>query len=413
METSCNEVEYCKFDFECSMNKDEVESTLLDVLNRFYKDLPVPGFRAKKATMREIKAHYRKDIDRDLAQELAKNAYQNAVSEKNVKPFGQPSFKVIDLKNDAFVCQFTLHTVPSFELKEYKGFSIPKPAEDMTADILGQKMIQELRVKNGETLPYGENDFIQTGDNVIINMKAFDGEAPYERFTLDGTMLTVGNINIPEFSENIIGMKVGDVRAFEITLPQDYHQVGGKTLKFEVELLMGSKNTPAALDETLSTKLGFKTFEDFNRDVMSMAASRVKEIQKQKIFDQISRILIGSHDFAVPGWITQAEAEVSAKNAGLIFSDLKEEEKNSFMARANNDVKLSLILTKVRENEPESQLTDSEKFDIIKTNLAQFTPDPNKTIQEIVNNGHINMLFARVADEAVLEFIQTTCNMVE
>lgn len=412
MQISANETSYCKFDFECVIDKEQIDSKLFDVVSK-YKDADVSGFRKGKAPLFAVKAHYRKQIDQDLTQELAKEATEAAIAEKNIKLFGSPQYKLIELQNDKFICHFTAYSLPTFELKEYKNFSIPKPAQEMTYEILGQKMIQELRVKNGTAVPYGENDFVQLGDNVILNIKSFDGDVVYDRFTLNGTMLTVGNINIPEFSENIIGMKAGDTRNFESVFPENYPNLSNKTLKFEVELLMGSKSEPAPLDDELAKKVGFNTFDELNQNVMSMASSRIKGLDTQKIFEQISTRLLENHPFDVPEWITNAETEMSAKSSGLEYSKLSDADKNDLTKKAQNNIRLSLILAKVRENEPDCQLTDEEAFSIVKTNIQQFTSDPEKTLQDIINNGHIGMLFARVRDESVLEFIEKNCTIIE
>jgi trigger factor len=411
MQISANESSYCKFDFECVLDDEQIQSKSLDVLLR-YKDAKVPGFREGKASLDHIKATFRKQIDKELAEELSKEAVQLAIAEKNIKIFGAPAYKLIDLKTNEFKCNFTLYSLPTFELGTYKGFSIPKPAQQITVDEFSQKMLQELRIKNGNHIPYGEDDFIQFNDNIIVNMKAFDGETPVEKFTLNATMLNVGTINIPEFSENIIGMKVSDKREFDATFPENYPNFGNKTLKFEVELLMGAKTEPAALDDELAKKLGLNTFEELSTNVMSMATTRIKEFEKTQIFEQISKRLVQEHNFVVPEWIAEPEAQMAARSAGMEYAKMPEQEKLNMLKRAEESVKLSLILNEIRTQEPDAQCTDEEAFSIIKSNISQFSQDPEKSLQDIINNGHLQMLFARVRDEMVLEFIEKQSELV-
>src|SRR5271155_1220175 len=139
-----NEIDYCKILVKYESDGDTVQTKKAEVISKF-KGQKVPGFRPGYATTDAVKQHYRKEINEALKQELADDAVHNVIFEKDIKPFGRPTFSYINLEESYLVslngesalpkfrCEFSLHVQPEFELKDYKEYDIPKPAGIMSA----------------------------------------------------------------------------------------------------------------------------------------------------------------------------------------------------------------------------------------------------------------------------------------
>lgn len=419
------EVEYCKLLFKCELDADIIQTKKSEIVSKL-KSRKVPGYRDGHATNEAIKQHYRKEIVDALKSELANEAFTSAISEKNVKPLGQPIFSKAELEEpkliligsdpapSKFKCEFTLHVQPEFDLKTYKEYEIPKVSGIPPMEELVQKMVQELRSKNGETRPYGENDFVQDGDNVIVDLKTMiDGEN-IPSLTGEGEMISIGRINIPGFSESLYGMKIGDIREFDLNMPANHRGFPNKLLHFEVKVNMGSKIEPAALNDDLATKVGIEGgFEKLMEQIRATCDYRVKELESQHNLDQISRRLIDAHDFAIPTWISTSEAEINARNSGKEWNKIDDKEKEQFIDNAAKSVKLSLILQKVREDEPDAQLSDQECIETARANLSKFTPNADQALGEMYKAGQLPLLMGRIKDEFVLKFIEKTCKFTE
>ena len=284
----------------------------------------------------------------------------------------------------------------------------------MSASDLAQKMLQELRDKNGTTAAYEENDVVQMGDNVIIDYQAFkDGEVLPD-FKNAGELVSVGKIEIPGFSENILGMKAGETREFELFFDAKIKpEYNNQIIKFQVKVHMGSKITPAALDDNLAKTVGIDSLNILIENVNSMASNRIKELEKAQITDQIAKRLVSEHDFIVPSWISGAEAQINAKNAGKDWNVISDTEKLSYITMAENNIKLSLILEKVRENEIEAQLTQEELLKIAQANLQKHTREPQKVLEELYKNGQLGLFLNRIKNEYTLDFLSKNCQIIE
>jgi trigger factor len=414
MQININEIEYCKLLVQYEADPDKVSKKRNEVINRF-KSYRVPGFRPGKATTDAIRLHYSKEIYETLQKELTDDAFHDVIFEKNIKPFGQPNINSIQLESSKFICEFSIHKQPDFELGIYNDFDIPKFSGYLSEEELVQRMLQELRTKHGTMIAYENNDFVQMNDSVIADYAAFlDDGTPVQSLTATGQILNIGKINIPNFSESLLGMKPSETREFVLHVPENHAtDCAGKDIKFMVKLISGSKVDPAPLDDSLAKQVGLETFELLTQNAHSTASARIKELEKNHHLDQIARRLLVNHDFKIPQWIITAEAQVAAKNSKQEWDSMLDVEKEKLIQQSEDNIKLSLILAKIREKEPEAQLTDEEVFETAKTNLSNYSQEPDKVMAEIFKSGNMPMFFNRIRDEYTLNFIEKRCTFIE
>ena len=246
------ELEPCKLAIHYEANALEIMDKRAEVLNSF-KKAPVPGNRPGKASIEAIKVHYGKQIDESLKRALAEDAYHNTLFEKKLRPHGAPRFNNMLLDGGKFVCEFEVLTKPDFDLLDWKSLEIPRPHETEGIAEVSAKMIQEMRVRLGEAIPFSETDFVQQGDNVILDYEAFvDGEK-IDSLSTEGEMMTIGNNPLVGFDSNLLGMTAGETREFDFRVPDGgLPSLSGKTIHFKVTLGTGAKVVPCALDDELA-----------------------------------------------------------------------------------------------------------------------------------------------------------------
>lgn len=414
MQIEIKENEYCKLNVSYIEDLETVLQKTNEVTNKF-KGMNVPGFRPGKAPLDAIMVHYRKHINQELKRELAENAYYNVLTEKNIKPFGKPMFSSAELNSNIFKCEFEVLKKPEFELSKYKEFEIPKPSTEMSTEVFAQKTIEELRIKFGEIVPFTSEDFTQMNDNVIIDCSAKADGKEIDSLHIDGELLTIGSTPIDGFDENILGMKIEETRTFTIKAPDNSQpDLVGKDIEFTVHLKNGTKITPAALDDAFAEKVGFKNFNDLTTNVNIMASNRLSLLEKSKIADQAIKNVVANHQIQVPNWLGLAEAKVLAQNLKIDWEKMDNSQREQLLAKAENNVRLSLVLEKIRENEPDAQLTDEEALTTIK---KQLQDTHGKNSQELYSNmlkgGYLPILISRIRDEHTIDFIAKTCTIID
>lgn len=415
MKIEVTEIEPCKLSIHYEANFMEIGDKRAEVEANF-KRAPVPGFRQGKASVEAIRVHYRQQIDDSLKRALAEDAFHNTLFEKKLKAHGPPRFNSVLLDGGKFACEFELYTKPDFELGQYKDLEIPKPADPMDPITLAEQMMQDLRVRAGEVVPYAEADFAQDGDNVLVDYEGSVDGARIESLCAVGEMMTLGKSPLVGFDSNLLGMTVGETREFDFVAPEGgLPSVSGKTVHFKVTLNMGTKTVPAALDDELAKKLNKNTLADLQNAVAQTAFARSANASKMAVHEAIAKKLVAETEISVPNWMSLSEAMYLAQQSQLNWATMQDQDKERIIEVAAQNVKLSLILDRIRENEPEAQLADREVFDIIKQNLAntQATKDLDSVIQQMNKTGYLQILFSRIRDEHTMDFINKSVKLIE
>lgn len=419
MNISMNEVEPCKYSVSYEADGLKILNKKAEVLNLF-KKAPVPGFRTGKASNEAINSHYKDQIEEALKRALVEDAFHDTLFEKKIKPFGPPRFVSVLMANGKFTCEFELYTKPNFELAEWKGLEVAKPHLDETQDTLYQSMMQSLRVKYGEVLPYTDSDFIQTGDNVIIDYEgSLDGE-PVPNLCAAGEMLTVGAHKVAMLDQHLVGMTPGETREFDLVAPEGtLPSLEGKSIHFKVTLITGSKTIPCPLNDELAKKLNMNSFEDVAKFVGEAAMGKFSNLQETKINEAVSLKLLDVNQFEVPNWMSLSEAQYLVQQAKLDWEGFKDEDKEQYIKMAEKNVKLALILDKIRETDVSTQMADQEVFDMLKNNLAAATAkDGNpRSFDEVMKSlnktGMLQVLMQRMKDEFTLNSVVKQAKILE
>ena len=421
MSIEISELENSQLNVHFEADAQMIEDAKLDVLHFIKNNYEVKGFRLGKAPIEAIKFQYKNKINEITKDELTRQAYNKTIAEKNIKAFGQPQFSSVNFDGSKFTCEFIVNKIPDVELGQYKGFDLPKGSFPNSIE-MAERILQELRHRHADTIPFNENDFLQKGDTAIVNYEAFleNSELSLKK---DGELFVVGNSDIDAFNEQILGMKVGEKRQFNAILPPTATptEIVGKQCKFEVELMMASKSTPLPLNDEFAQKIGTKDVNALISMTQEVASNRVKELEKKHLTEQVANRLLASHDFELPNWLALAEAQSMAAQYGTTWKDLSDEQKEKLFAAAAKNVKLAIILGKIRDNEPEAQTGDEEVLSLIKSNVGKYkTMSPlttNKSDEEVLDliaaKGYLPVLAATIRDDYVIDWIIKNSNIVE
>jgi trigger factor len=413
MQIQAQEKDYCVMDIHCECGVEDIDPKRLEV-EKLFRKAPVRGFREGKASMEVIKVQYRNQINEALKRALAEQAFQDAIFDQNIQPFGMPEFSSVLLLANKFSCDFSVRKKPTFELATYKGLQVPRQQLEFNIETLAQKLLQEMRLAYGDSVPYTENDFVENNDNLILDYDAFDGDTKIEQLSAKGETLSVGRNQLLDFDTNLLGMKLGDTREFSVRVPPNgLPSIAGKSIRFVVHLVMGAKIVPMPLNDELAKKLKKDNYAQVEAMVYKIASTRFNEAERKAHTQQISLRLVADNQVRIPDWLTLSEAQYLAQNAGLKWEELSEPDRESYFKMAENNVKLSLVLDKIRENEPDAQLSDQEVLETIHQMVAKTSPEPDKVLQSMNQNGYLSVLAARLRDEATLDFVLKNTALID
>lgn len=381
------ELEYCKYKVNYSASDELISEKRRKAIEHF-KKYNVPGFRKGKATDTAIKTVFKNQINEFMKNELINNAHDDILFETKMRPIGQPVIEKLIFDGNKFECSMVYSKKPDFELKQYKGIEVVEPHINDTPDSLCEKYIQEIRISNGDLIPYGENDSVKLGDKVTLSYTVSEGESN------EGLMYAVGSNQISqEFDQGILGMLAGEERAFD-----------ANNKNYVVKLHMGLTLKPASLDDELAKKVGFDSVANMYKAAEATAHKHIKIERSGKLAEQIKLKLIDEHKFECPTWLVTAEAQALAANARKNWNSMNEEEKTPFLTDAEKNVRFILILDAIREQEKETNISDAEAFSGVRDSLLSRGLEPEQ-VKNLINNGYINSMIANFKNSYTTQWL--------
>lgn len=411
MEVQVKEVEYCKLEVLYSGDPDVVREKREEFVAELRKQ-QIPGFRKGKAPDSAIKARAGKKIEVYIAEQMKAQAYDDVIFETEAKPIGYPKFDNVSISGDKFSCKMTLYKKPDFELKDFK-YEIPRPDINRDKEVEVQKALEDLRLRFGDIEPYGDDDFVERGDQITIGYTAtIDGE-PFEGSEAEGQLYVVGENSLPDFDDSVLGMSAGENREFEITFPEVYPDIGGKTAKFDVTVHMGTKKKPCALDDELAKNCGSDSLDALKDQLSKIASAKIKQAETLKVRQQVANRLVEDNDFKAPEFLVNLESQhISAQN-GIDWNSLEENEQEVFKTQAEKQVKLSIILDSVRDSEPDSVLSDTEAQNGLAKKAQLQGRDPKTFLVEAQRNGSLIGMLSALKDEFTLQWLVDQATLID
>lgn len=412
MSIKYEEVEFCKVRLEYLAPVEIVEQKREQALEEIFKEskkMTLKGFRKGTAGLDAVKMRFRKEIDESIKQKLIGQAVEDYTFETHAKTVFYPEVKTVQLKNNHFECSMIISKKPDFELKQYKGFEIPKPHVSQSSLEMIEKALQEIRVSNGDVKPYGADDFVQIGDKVTLDMKCEAQGKIVEEFTKEGALYEVGSGLYLDIDDNIQGMTSGEERTFETVWDPETKEMA----KFTIFVHMGVKTIPVALDDELAKKVGFESLDKLRTHLEGQVVSSITEQETKEIKQQIIQRLLAEHQFEVPTFLLDLQAEEICSKFGTQLSNVDADQKKKIYDRAKDMVRLSMIVDSIRQQEPESLFSEREVIDHIRNQLTLSGQDPEKFLAEALRSGRLTGIVAGLQDQAVFEWLVKNSKIVD
>jgi len=406
--------------FTVSVSESELRTTFKHVLDELRPQVKAAGFRPGKApdkiVERELGANR---LQSEVIDHALQSSYSKAIRQESIPVVSPPQVTI-----DKFVpyteleYTVTVDIIPPVKLADYRKFRVKKSELKIeAADV--DKVIEDLRRR--EAVRLESEQPAKTGDEVNFDFDGTKNGQPVNGASAKGQTLVLGSGQfIPGFEEQMIGMKAGDEKTFDIRFPKDYNEktLANEVVTFAIKINKVTDLVLPALDHEFVAKVSpFKSVEDLKSDVLLQLGDRQHQdaarAQEKEILD---RLLAESKYSAPESLVRQqldrmrGELEQNLAYSGLDLAKYLEMTQKTneqldaeLRPEAEKRVGLALILTAVGDNEKievtAAQL-DAEIIEMKKRyedELAQAELDTPETREEIYNQ----MMGSRVMTKLV------------
>jgi trigger factor len=299
---------------------------------------------------------------------LMQTAYREALVEKALLPLTNAEVEVVQAEEGKpLIFKATVQVRPEVELGDYKNFNF-KPEIETIDEPKVDKVVDELRDQNATLAPV-EDRAAQKGDYAVIRYEGTRDGVAFDGGAAERMPLIIGEDRlIPGFEDNLVGLKVGDKKGFDITFPADYMEaeLAGKLAQFEVELRELREKIMPDLDDEFARSMGdFSDLANLRTEVTARLERNALDKARHEFADRIIEYAVANATLDLPDVLIDQEVEVMHDEfrASLARQGINEEAYLKVTNKTEADlhadlrpdaekrVKVLLVLSKVAEAE--------------------------------------------------------------
>ena len=289
------------------------------------KDVKISGFRAGKAPRKMIEESV--GVARLLSESLdsiIQQEYVLAIQEEKMIPVCPPKVTISKYSNwglelseieDDLVFEAEVEVLPEVVLKDYSKIKVTKKeAAKITEEDVEKIMTHLLRQK----ATFTEVDrAAKVGDRAEISYQGSVDKVKKDSMSAKNHPVILGeNTLIPGFEEQIIGMKNGEEKKFDITFPKDYHakEFAGKKAQFEVTVTdIKEVNLPKA-DDAFADNFGHKNIADLTDAIRKSLRDEVEAKTRQELESEVIEKMLPLLTVEVPDGLIDQEIDRMVAN---------------------------------------------------------------------------------------------------
>ncbi len=383
-----------KMVLEINVSPEEVDRHFATAYRHVAERTRVPGFRPGKAPRHVIDRFVgRASVLAEVMDHLVSDSYEGALNQTDVIPIDQPEVDIDPAalaEGQAVTYTATVPVRPDVELGSYTDYSFGLEVPEVTDDQVAQ-VVEELREQQATLRPIDDRGAAD-GDLVSVKFTGTIGGEPFEGGSADRLPLVIGEDRmIPGWEQNLVGMKIGETKGFDITFPDDYRveELRGKEAHFEVELLdMREKILPEVDDEFAKSVGEFETVDEMRAEIRDAMEKRADAEARHAFGDRIIDFAVSNASVELPEVMVTNEIEImrdelttrlAQQRIGLeqylaLSKQTPEELTTELREPATRRVKTLLVLSAIAEKEG-IDATDEQIQAEIDDQLARYDND--------------------------------------
>ncbi|MFN7135972.1 MAG: trigger factor [Thermomonas sp.] len=394
-----------------SLPAGDVESQVGSRLREIAQNVRIKGFRPGKVPAKVVEQRFGGQVRAEIVDGLLRQGLDQAVREHELRVAGLPQVTPGEGAGEGelkYVASVEL--VPEFgELDMSKLEVIRHTAEVADADI--ERMLENLRQQRASWRVVERE--AKAGDLVNLETTStVDGvRTPAEGVEKNATVLGSAAI-YPEVESAIVGMRTGEEKTIDVTLPADWHvpQFAGKTVTSTFKLVSVAEQVLPEVDAAFIRSFGVKSgdLEQFKADIRSNLERELKGALMNRLRREVGEQLVAAYkDVELPPRLVETEARAllaSATEDARRRGQALEAAPEAFQEAARKRVLVGLLVGEIaRRNELR---LDPARLNETMRLIASTYEQPEQVIALYRNDPQLMQgLQTRVMEEQVIDWI--------
>ncbi len=402
MKTELVDVSPTRKEIKIEIEPEIVRETFNRISDTYAKQVNVPGFRKGHAPRSVVKTRFKNEIRTEVLRELIPDAVKEAIVKHKLAAIGEPDVHLDEADatqqfgDSPIGVHVHVEILPDIQLKTYKGLEATRtvqPVKDEDVD----RVIENMREASAALQPV-EDRPAALGDTLNVNFQGKFADAPDEEdINVSDVEVVLGGEGVQqEFTDNLLGTKADEEKTFTVDYPEDFSSKGlaGKKVDYTATVTAVRIKELPDLDDEWASSLGeeidslatlkTKISEDLEKRVASEADHRVRSELMKKLLEE--------HPFEVPDTLVDQQTDFRLENVARDMIrrgiDPRGQELNwegareELMAQAEEDVRASLLLERIADEE-KIEITNEEIEAEIEA-IANASQQPKEQVRAVL-----------------------------
>ncbi|PIP67208.1 MAG: trigger factor [Parcubacteria group bacterium CG22_combo_CG10-13_8_21_14_all_41_9] len=383
-----NKLNESELELVFDLERSDIESDLQNSAKRISESVNIPGFRKGQATYDVVCRHIGGEakVYEEVLQRIAGKVLVKAMQDKKLETVGRPEIsiqKMVPPFGVSFKAKIAL--MPHVELGDISKIKIKK-ADPKVEDADVQKVIDNLRqMRVKEAVVDRET---KDADKVVLDFEIKREGVAIENGSAKDYPLVIGEKRfIPGFEEQIVGLKAGDTKKFELEFPKQYFEknLAGKKAQFEVKVKQVFEIMVPDFDDEFAKQMGeYKSSKDLRAQIVeNLKHERAREEKEKFEIGAMQELVKLSTIGALPESLVSEEVdkmihelEHDVSSQSIKFDDYlssikksKDDLKKDFHPKAEDRIKMMLVarafgtaeIVKIDEKQVDDEIAVSKK----------------------------------------------------
>lgn len=401
--------------YDITIPGSDVEGKVNTKLVEAQATVDLKGFRKGKVPLKLLKQKFGQSLLGESIQEIVDGTVRDMISEKDHRPAMTPDIKMTNEdfnEGDDIKLTVAYELLPDVPAVDFGGIELEKMVvevdESAVDDALERLAADAVNYETAEKAA-------EEKDQVVIDfLGKMDGE-PFDGGAAEDFPLVLGsNQFVPGFEGQLTGVKAGDEKTVELTMPEEYGnaELAGKAVTFDVTVKEVKAPQPATMDDEFAKRFGMDSLDALKADIRTRVGGEFEQASRAHLKRKLLDDLDGRVEFDLPPTMLEIEAKQVAhqlwhdENPEVEGHDHPEiEPTEDHMKIARRRVMLGLFLAHVG-SENEISVTEDELRDVMIQQARQYPGQERQFIEWVQGNQQaINEMQAPIFEDKVVDHI--------
>ena len=402
----------------------DLEARVNERLDDLKGRVQLRGFRPGKVPVAHLKRLYGKSAMAEVIEATVREANNKIITEhgfklatepKVVLPTEQGAVEGVIAGESDLAYTVELEIVPPITLGDFKTIKLDRKiaaVSDAEIDRVAQSIAEQNRPFTAKA------EGAEKGDRVTLSFRGTIDGQPFDGGTQENLPIVLGSARfLPGFEDNLIGLKAGESRTFNLKFPDDYAApaVAGKEATFAVDVASVEAPGAVTVDDAFAKSLGVESLaklrealrEQLQRDHAAASRQRLKRALLDRLDER--------HKFEPPPSLVEQEfnhvwatVESDLKQQGRTFADegtTEEKARADYRAIAERRVRLGLVIAEIGERN-NINVSEEQLHAAVMEQVRQM-PGREREVWDYYRNnpGALAALRAPLFEDKVVDFL--------